>query len=121
MVAGMFSYDVTATGPNGFQVRATHPVHGTHLIENFYSSQAAETFADDMREMDAGPSHSAADYRIEVLIRRNHELIAAAAKGRSDISETKLKADDARAQGWAMRSHWQKRWNTKPLAIFGQG
>ena len=124
MVAAMFSYEVTATGPQGFQVSVTHPVYGTHLIGNFCSLQMAETFADDMRETDLGPSHRTADYRIETLIRRNHELIAAAAKPRSDIRETKVKADHTRAQGRMMRAHWQKRWNAEPehpLVMFGRG
>jgi hypothetical protein len=103
-VAAIFSYGVTATGPNGFQVSVTHPVHGAHLIGNFQSLLAAEMFADSMRKIDAAPSHSGAGYRIEAMIRRNHELIAAASKAWSEIRDTKLRAGYAIA--WAMNAHW---------------
>ena len=102
MAARVLTYDVTASGPEGFQVSVTHPVYGAHLIGNFRSLLAAEMFADKMREIDVGPSHSAAGYRTEALIRRNHELIAAASKAWSEIRETKLKARYARA--WRKRS-----------------
>ena len=50
----MFTYDVTATGPLGFQVSVTgaHP-RGTNLIDDFGSLQEAEAFADQMRMIDA--------------------------------------------------------------------
>ena len=56
----MFTYDVTATGPKGFQVSVTgpHPL-GTSLIGDFGSLQEAEAFADQMRVIDADRSHSA--------------------------------------------------------------
>ena len=56
----MFTYDVTATGPKGFQVSVTGPApRGTSLIGDFGSLQEAEAFADQMREIDAGRSYSA--------------------------------------------------------------
>lgn len=67
MAGGRFRYDVTATGPTGFQVSASHPVYGKHLIGNFPSLLAAETFAEEMRNVDAGLSHGAAEYRFEAL------------------------------------------------------
>ena len=59
-IGRMFTYDVTATGPKGFQVSVTglHP-HGTSLIGDFASLQEAEAFADQMRVIDADRSHSA--------------------------------------------------------------
>ena len=61
MAPGMFSYAVTTTGPKGFQVSLTHPIHGTHLLGDFCSLQSAETFADAMGEIDGCPSHGAGD------------------------------------------------------------
>jgi hypothetical protein len=52
-IGGMFTYDVTATGPLGFQVSVTRPhPRGTNLIDDFGSLQEAEVFADRMREID---------------------------------------------------------------------
>ncbi len=105
MIAARFSYEVTATGPQGFQVSVTHPVYGTHLIGNFCSLQMAETFADDMREIDLGPSHRAADYRIGDSDPPEPRLIDAAAEARSHFRE-KVNADHTRAQGRVMRAQW---------------
>jgi len=56
----MFTYDVTATGPMGFQVSLARPYpHGTSLMGDFCSLQEAEAFAEKMREIDAGRSHCA--------------------------------------------------------------
>jgi hypothetical protein len=53
-IGRMFTYDVTVTGPLGFQVSVTGPyVRGTSLIGDFGSLQEAEVFADRMREIDA--------------------------------------------------------------------
>ena len=59
-IGGMFTYDVSATGPKGFQVSVTglHP-QGTSLIGDFGSLQQAEAFADQMRVIDADRSQSA--------------------------------------------------------------
>jgi hypothetical protein len=57
------------------------------------------------------------------LIRRNHELIAAAARARSDIRETELKAEHARAQASATRAVLPASGKATPdreLAIFGR-
>jgi hypothetical protein len=50
----MFTYDVTATGPKGFQVSVTGPApRGTSLVGDFGSLHEAEAFADQMRDIDA--------------------------------------------------------------------
>jgi hypothetical protein len=46
-------------------------------------------------------------YHTDALIRRNHELIAAAIKARSEIKETELKSAHIRAEGKAQRTWWQ--------------
>jgi hypothetical protein len=57
-IGRMFTYDVTVTGPMGFQVSLARPYpHDTSLIGDFCSLQEAEAFADKMREIDAGPSY----------------------------------------------------------------
>ena len=53
----MVTYDVTGTEPKGFQVSVTGP-SGTNLIGDFSTLQEAEAFADKMRVIDAGRSHS---------------------------------------------------------------
>jgi hypothetical protein len=63
MAAEMFSYGVTATGEKGFQVSVTHLLLGTRLIDDFCSLSAAETFADQMRMIDATPAHRGVDQR----------------------------------------------------------
>ena len=70
MARGGFDYNVTATGPAGFQVSASHPGYGEHLVGNFRSLAAAERFAEGMRGVDTGPSHGAVDYETEPLVRR---------------------------------------------------
>ena len=53
-IGGMFTYNVTAMGPKGFQVSVMgQDLHGTNLIDEFGSLQEAEGFADQMREIDA--------------------------------------------------------------------
>ena len=53
-IGRMFSYDVTATGPKGFQVSVTGPAPcGSSLIGDFGSLDEAEAFADQMRKIDA--------------------------------------------------------------------
>jgi hypothetical protein len=49
----MITYDVTATGPEGFQVSVICQPRGTSLIGDFGSLQEAEAFAEMMREIDA--------------------------------------------------------------------
>ena len=108
----MITYNVTVTGPLGFQVSVLGPYPSTaRLIGDFGSSQEAEAFADWMREIDAGRSYIAPvpsmvhdsdvemdDSRTDDLIDRNHVLIAAATKARSDARATLLKAEQRREQ-----------------------
>jgi hypothetical protein len=108
----MITYDVTVTGPLGFQVSALGPyLSDALLIGDFGSLQEAEAFADRMREIDAGrsyvtpvPEHSPRlrwemdDPTTDDLIDRNHALIAAATKARSDVIATLLKAERGREQ-----------------------
>ena len=89
-MAGMVSYEVTGTGPTGFQVSVAHPVHGIHLIGNFCSLHEAETFAETMRDVDAGPSYGHAEHKSDTLIRRNRQLITAAAEARSAVRQTAM-------------------------------
>ena len=100
---------MTVTGPLGFQVSVlgSYP-RDVRLIGDFGSLQEAEAFADRMREIDAGrsyvapvPEHSPDSWemdapRIDDLIDRNHLLIAAATKARTDIRATILKAEQRR-------------------------
>jgi hypothetical protein len=54
----MITYDVTVTGPLGFQVSVVGPrLRGARLIDDFGSLREAEAFADRMREIDAGRSY----------------------------------------------------------------
>jgi hypothetical protein len=108
----MITYDVTVTGPLGFQVSVLGPyLRDARLMGDFGSLQEAEAFADRMREIDAGrsyvapvPQHSSRlrwemdDPRTDDLIDRNHVLIAAATKARSDVRATLLKAEEGREQ-----------------------
>jgi hypothetical protein len=109
----MISYDVKVTGPLGFQVSVLGPYpRAASLIGQFGSLQEAEAFADRTRKIDAGrsyiapvPEHSPRlrwemdAPRTDDLINRNHVLIAAATKARSDIRATILKAEQRRE--WA--------------------
>ena len=111
-ICRMITYDVTVTGPLGFQVSVLGPyLRDARLIGDFGSLQEAEAFADRMREIDAGrsyvapmPEHSPRlrwemdDPRTDDLIDRNHVLIAAATKARSDVIATLLKAEQRREQ-----------------------
>jgi hypothetical protein len=105
----MFTYDVTATGQNRFQVRVTGPYPiGTHLIDDFGSLSAAEAFAGRMREFDAGETHitpipflatvSLSDRRIDDLIRQSRTARAAAEKACRDAIEIEVKARHLRKQ-----------------------
>jgi hypothetical protein len=53
----MVTYEVTATGPKGYQVTVISPEFQGAVIEDFSTLQAAEAFADDMRKIDAVPGH----------------------------------------------------------------
>ena len=85
---------------------ATGGAAGPRLIDDFGSLQEAEAFADRMREIDAGRScispvpqqREMDDPRTYDLIDRNHVLIAAATKARSDVTATLLKAEQMREQ-----------------------
>ena len=109
-ICRMITYNVTVTGPLGFQVSVLGPyLRDGRLIGGFGSLQEADTFADRMREIDAGrsyvapvPEHSPRLRRemdapkIDDLIDRNHLLIAAATKARTDIRATISKAEQRR-------------------------
>src|ERR1700759_313536 len=56
----MVTYEVTSTGPQGYQVTAISPEFQGAVVGDFSSLQAAETFAHSMREIDAAGSHSVA-------------------------------------------------------------
>ena len=59
-ICRMITYDVTVTGPLGFQVSVLGPCpRDARLIDVFGSLQEAEAFADRMREIDAGRSYVA--------------------------------------------------------------
>ena len=105
----MIIYNVTVTGPLGFQVSVLGPYpSNARLIGDFGSSHEAEAFADRMREFDGGRSyiapvseHSQREMdapRTDDLIDRNHVLVAAATKARSDAGTTILKAEQRREQ-----------------------
>ena len=110
-ICRMITYNVTVTGPLGFQVSVFGPyLRDARLIGDFGSLQEADAFADRMGEIDAGRSYVASvpehsprlrwevdDPRTDDLIDRNHVLIAAATKARSDVRAT-LKAEQRREQ-----------------------
>ena len=110
-ICRMITYNVTVTGPLGFQVSVFGPyLRDGRLIGDFGSLQEADAFADRMREIDAGRSYVASvpehsprlrwevdDPRTDDLIDRNYVLIAAATKARSDVRAT-LKAEQRREQ-----------------------
>ena len=50
----MVTYVVTAAGPKGYQVTAISPEWPGVVVGDFCSLQAAEAFAESMREIDAG-------------------------------------------------------------------
>jgi hypothetical protein len=52
------SYTITPDGPLGFQVSATHPDHEMSVIGHFSTLAEAEAFANSMRQIDGGRSHS---------------------------------------------------------------
>jgi hypothetical protein len=60
MVGGMITYEVTFTGPQGYQVIAISPDFHGAVVGDFCSLQVAEAFANRMREIDTGGSHSTA-------------------------------------------------------------
>ena len=96
---------MTVTGALGFQVSVlgSYP-RDVRPIGDFGSLQEAEAFAERMREIDVGrsyvapvPEHREMDApRIDDLIDRNHLLIAAATKARTDIRATISKAEQRR-------------------------
>ena len=108
----MITYDVTVTGPLGFQVSVLGPYPPTaRLIGDFGSLQEAErSLTGCARSMRAGLTSRLCrsmvhyfdvemdDSRTDDLIDRNHVLIAAASKVRSDARATLLKAEQRRDQ-----------------------
>ncbi|MGA8197454.1 MAG: hypothetical protein WB902_29290 [Acetobacteraceae bacterium] len=54
----MATYEVTSTGPKGYQVTAISPEFQGAVIEDFSSLQSAQAFAEDMRKIDAALDHS---------------------------------------------------------------
>jgi hypothetical protein len=128
-IGRMISYNVTVTGPLGFQVSVlcAYPPDA-RPIGDFGSLQEADAFADRMREIDAGRSHVAPvpqhsprlrweidAPRTDDLIDRNQVLIAAATKARSDIRATISKAEQRRE-----RARITGAVLNLPLAIFYQ-
>ena len=55
----MVRYEVTATGPKGYQVTAIISGWQDALVGDFCSKVAAEEFAATMRQIDTDPSHFA--------------------------------------------------------------
>jgi hypothetical protein len=53
----MVTYEVTATGPKGYQVTAISPEWQGAVVGDFCSKDTAEVFAERMRQIDADPSH----------------------------------------------------------------
>jgi hypothetical protein len=53
----MATYEVTSTGPQGYQVTVITPEIQGVIVGDFSSLQAAEAFADDVRKIDAVPGH----------------------------------------------------------------
>jgi len=56
----MVRYDVTPTGPKGYQVTAIGPLLDGALVGDFCSEADAEAFAERMRQIDAAPPHTSA-------------------------------------------------------------
>ena len=58
----MVTYEVSPAGPEAYQVTAISPEFQSAVVGEFRSLQAAEAFADSMREIDtaASPSHLSA-------------------------------------------------------------
>jgi hypothetical protein len=56
----MARYEVTATGPKGYQVTVVDPQWNGALVGDFCSEGAAEAFAEQMRQIDAASSHASA-------------------------------------------------------------
>jgi hypothetical protein len=54
----MVVYEVARAGPKGYQVAAISPEFQRMVVGEFRSLQAAEAFADSMREIDTAASHS---------------------------------------------------------------
>ena len=55
------TYEVTATGPTGYQVTAISPDWQGALVGDFCSALAAEAFVELMRQIDADRSHATLD------------------------------------------------------------
>lgn len=113
----MFTYNVSATGPKGFQVSVTGPRPlGTNLIDDFPSLAEAEAFATRMRVIDAGRTFiaplssilggSASDIRTDDLIRRSRALREVAAQARSTAMESEVRAQHLRGQAAIDREFW---------------
>ena len=112
----MVTYEVTASGPLGFQVSASGAHPGTHLIGDFASLAEAEAFIQLMLQIDAGPTSVSAllfvaddgfhNFGIDDLIRSSQQLRELAAKVRSKVIETKVKARHLRAVASSRRDYW---------------
>ena len=54
----MVTYEVTSTGPKGYQVTVISPEFRGAVVGDFCSLEVAEAFADSMREIDTAGFHS---------------------------------------------------------------
>ena len=111
-ICRMITYNVTVTGPLGFQVSVFGPyLRDARLIGDFRSSQEADAFVDRMgAEIDAGRSYVASFPGHGPRLRcgggrpreprsdRSQPCDVAAAKARSDVRATLLKAEQRREQ-----------------------
>jgi hypothetical protein len=61
----MIRYEVTPTGPKGYQVSAIGPEWDGVVVGDFSTEAAAEAFAEQMRQIDADPSHAANGGEVE--------------------------------------------------------
>jgi hypothetical protein len=57
----MVTYEVTATGPKGYQVTVITPEWQGAIVGDFSSLSPAEPFADRMRAIDASGPHLSRD------------------------------------------------------------
>ena len=77
----MVRYEVTATGPKGYQVTAKISGWQDAIVDDFCSEVAAEEFATAMRHIDADPSHAAWHLVGEVEQASGQETLISGSRG----------------------------------------